>query len=296
MTIVADRASSPDRVSGAVSQNPVTARMASPASSDSRLAGRRLSRRTIVTPFTTRYVATRNGRRATSANTASRTSLLARSSARASRSAAARPSSARARPSSTALAKPRRSRSTPATNRAEITRAALVANTSSGYATVTRRESARRTNSPAAIPSARPMLLSPAWRMAGSAGQGLGDSGDDHLERRALPGGAVHADRAVVGFGDGLNDGQAEPEPAGLAVAGRLGAGEPAEDPAKLGGRDAGARIPHGEHHLPAALQADADFDGVAGLGMGDSVLQQGVQGRDQPVTVAEHGRLGHLT
>jgi hypothetical protein len=45
----------------------------------------------------------------------------------------------------------------------------------------------------------------------------------------------------VVGLGDGLHDGQAEAEPAGLAIAGRLGAGEPAEDAVELGGRDAAA-------------------------------------------------------
>jgi hypothetical protein len=45
----------------------------------------------------------------------------------------------------------------------------------------------------------------------------------------------------VVGFGDGLHDGQAEPESAGLAAAVRLGAGETAKNAVQVGRRDAAA-------------------------------------------------------
>ena len=70
-----------------------------------------------------------------------------------------------------------------------------------------------------------------------------------------------------------LYDGQAESEPAGLAVAVRLGAAEPAEDAVELGGRHPAARIGHGQDHVPA-LETDADLDQVARLGMSDGVLQ----------------------
>ena len=47
----------------------------------------------------------------------------------------------------------------------------------------------------------------------------------------------------MVGLGDGLHDGQAEAEPAGLAAEVRLGAGEAAEDVVQVVRRDAAAGV-----------------------------------------------------
>src|SRR5580704_13587605 len=106
--------------------------------------------------------------------------------------------------------------------------------------------------SPRWCPPTRPRHADTRLMPGRSAGQGVGDGGDDHLERGSFVAGAVHPDRALVGFGDGLHDGQAEPEPARLAVAERLGAAEPAEDAVELGGRDAAARVAYGQDHVPA--------------------------------------------
>jgi hypothetical protein len=63
----------------------------------------------------------------------------------------------------------------------------------------------------------------------------------EHLEHRAVADRAVGPDQAVVGLGDGLDDRQAEADPAGLAVSMRVDAGEPVEDPLKVRGGDAAA-------------------------------------------------------
>ncbi len=99
----------------------------------------------------------------------------------------------------------------------------------------------------------------------------------------------------MVGFGNDLRDGQAEPEPAGLAAAVRLGASETAEDAVQVGRRDAAAGVGHGDDGLPV-VEADADLDAVARLGVSDGVLQQGIQRHDEPVIVTVHGGLGHLS
>jgi hypothetical protein len=106
--------------------------------------------------------------------------------------------------------------------------------------------------------------------------------------------GAVHPGRTVVGFGDGLHDGQAEPEPAGFAAAVRLGTGEAAEDAVQVGRRDTAAGVGHGDDGA-GVLEADADLDAVARLGVRDGVLQQRVQRHDEPVGVTEHRGLGRL-
>ena len=91
----------------------------------------------------------------------------------------------------------------------------------------------------------------------------------DQLERGAVAAGAVHPDRAVVGFGDGLRNRQAEPESAGFPAAVRLGAGETAEDAVQVGRRDAAAGVGHGDDGLPV-VEADADFESVARFGVRD--------------------------
>jgi hypothetical protein len=98
----------------------------------------------------------------------------------------------------------------------------------------------------------------------------------------------------MVGFGNGLHDGQAEPEPAGLPAAVRFGAGEAAEDVVQIGRRDATAGVGHGDDRI-RFLEADADLDAVARLGVRDGVLQQRVQGYHEPVGIAEDGGLGGL-
>ena len=70
----------------------------------------------------------------------------------------------------------------------------------------------------------------------------------------------------MVGFGNGLHDGQAEPEPAGLAAAVWFGAGEAAEDVVQVGRRHAAAGVGHGDDRV-GVLEADADLDAVARLG-----------------------------
>ena len=93
----------------------------------------------------------------------------------------------------------------------------------------------------------------------------------------------------MVGFGDGLDDGQAEAESPGLPALARLGAGEPVEDPLQVGRRDAGARIGHGQDDVPI-LAAGADVDAVGRPGVRDGVLQQCVEGQRQPVAVTVTG------
>src|SRR6266511_559779 len=86
---------------------------------------------------------------------------------------------------------------------------------------------------------ARPRLdPPPPWTRRGPPSRGLWQ---DHLEQRALANGAVCPDRAVVGLGDGLDDRQAEADPAGLPVSMRVDAGELVEDPVEFRGWDAAA-------------------------------------------------------
>ena len=98
----------------------------------------------------------------------------------------------------------------------------------------------------------------------------------------------------MVGLCDGLHDGQAEAEPAGLAAEVRLGAGEAAEDVVQVVRRDAAAGVGHGDDGV-VVLEADADLDAVTRLGVRDGVLQQRVQRHDEAVGVAGHGGLGGL-
>src|SRR5436305_2065981 len=88
-----------------------------------------------------------------------------------------------------------------------------------------------------------------------------------HLEHRALAGRAAGAGRAVVGLRDRLHDGQAEPEPAGLAGPPPVGPGEPVEDPLQVRRGDAGARVRDRQDHMPV-LTAGAEAEEVVGGGV----------------------------
>ncbi len=57
-----------------------------------------------------------------------------------------------------------------------------------------------------------------------------------------------------MGFGDGLHDGQAEPESAGFTAAVWLSAGETAEDPVQVGRRDAAAEDARNRRAVLAGL------------------------------------------
>jgi hypothetical protein len=88
-------------------------------------------------------------------------------------------------------------------------------------------------------------------RGLGRGGSGLREirvrgGGDQQLECRAVPDGALQPDRAVVGFGDRRRDRQAEPERAGLAAP-VTGAGEPAEEPFQVRSGDAAAGVRDGK-------------------------------------------------
>lgn len=71
--------------------------------------------------------------------------------------------------------------------------------------------------------------------------------------------------------------GQGEPESAGFPALAWLGAGEPVEDPLKVGCGDAAAGVGHGQDDVPV-LAAGADVDAVGWPGVRDGVLQQRVQ------------------
>lgn len=95
-----------------------------------------------------------------------------------------------------------------------------------------------------------------------------------------------------MGLGDRPGDWEAEPEPAGLAAAVGPGAGEPGEDPLKVGFRDAAPAVGYGEDGLPV-LDAGAELDADTGIRVGDHVFQQRVQ-RDREAVGRDAG-LGQL-
>jgi len=92
-----------------------------------------------------------------------------------------------------------------------------------------------------------------------------------------------------MGLGDRRHHRQPEPEPAGLAAAVRRRAGEPAEYPVQVLGRDAAAGVRHGEHRVPL-LHPRAQLDEVVLLRVRDRVLEQCVHRHRQPLVIGADG------
>jgi hypothetical protein len=95
------------------------------------------------------------------------------------------------------------------------------------------------------------------------------------------------ADLAVMGFGDGLHDGQAQSGAAGTAISSVVGAVEALADARALVRRDAGTVVGDGETHTSAGQRLDAQGDVPVGLGgVGDGVVEEVAQRLGQPIRI----------
>jgi hypothetical protein len=133
-------------------------------------------------------------------------------------------------------------------------------------------------------------LLEQAWLHSPGDIRWLAGEANPDTQAALWPG--VGGNRGVVRVGDGGDDGQADPMPAAVAVAGAGGgqALEGPEQPVDLGGRDHRASVGHRDDGA-AVLLIGGEVDGAVSGVVADGVVEQ-VDGQpfDQ-AGVAEHRR-----